>query len=95
MTLRRFKLVLTDEEQESQVDVWRFDADTSEERSAIAELPSAIEGHEAEQYGQRRGTFTFRVTHVKADEVQGLWDRMAHVLEKCNIPVEDGGFQET
>ncbi len=43
----------------------------------------------------RRGVFTFHVTDIKEDEVQGLWDRMAHVLEKCNVPVEDGGFQES
>ncbi len=90
---KRYRLFVTDEEQGSEVHTSDFNG-PSEADAAFADMLDSVSTHEDNQYGTVGGTFTFHVTAVRLNEQEGLWQRMAHVLERGNIPVEDGGFQE-
>ncbi len=103
----RYRLVLTDEESQSEVEVWKFDAaelvpdpDTAHDSvhqpmtQIGADIREAVDINEDTQYNLARpARMEFRVKGISEAETHLLWCRMAKVLEDAGIPVEDGGTQ--
>lgn len=90
--MTRYRMILTDEQQNSEVARASFDAEQA--HGVGVDMADAVAEHEDREYGLVGGTFSFNVTAVEVREQNGLWQAMAKLLEDAGVGVEDGGFQE-